>query len=176
MPLDYGALAVSAASLERRLSNALLEEWCAEIKGRVLSIGSGGDTDKQGRLYRDYFPGASSYVTSDVEGVPSDRALDVRRLDLFDESFDALFVSGVLEHVDDLSAAVSECYRVLTPGGVLLVGVPFSQPIHRAPLDFWRFTEHGVRWLLRAFQVQDVRAIGGDAKSPAAYWAKARKA
>jgi SAM-dependent methyltransferase len=166
---------MSAASLERRISNALLEDWCADVTGRVLSIGSGDDTDKQGRRYRDYFPRASSYVTSDT--VPGcDRTLDVRRLDVPDASCDVLFVSGVLEHVDDLAAAVSECYRVLTPGGVLLVGVPFSQPIHRAPLDFWRFTEYGVRWLLRAFHVQDVRAIGGEAKSPAAYWARARKA
>jgi len=175
MPLDYGALAVSAASFERRASNALLEDWCAGVTGRVLSIGSGGDTDKQGRRYREYFPHASSYVTSDT--VPGcDRVLDVRRMDIHDASFDALFVSGVLEHVDDIAAAVSECHRVLTPGGVLLVGVPFSQPIHRAPLDFWRFTEYGLRWLLRYFQVEDVRAIGPFPKSPAAYWAKARKA
>lgn len=167
---------MTVASLERRLSNALIQDWCAGVTGRVLSIGSGSDTDKQGRRYRDYFPRASRYVTSDTEGVPGcDRTLDVRRLDLADESFDALFVSGVLEHVDDLAAAVTECHRVLAPGGVLLVGVPFSQPIHRAPMDFWRFTEYGLRWLLRAFHVEDVRAIGGDVKSPAAYWARARK-
>lgn len=167
---------MSVASLERRLSNALLQDWCADVTGRVLSIGSGGDTDKEGLSYREYFSRASRYTTSDVEGVPGcDLTLDARKLEILDASFDALFVSGVLEHVDDVTAAVAECYRVLTPGGVLLVGVPFNQPIHRAPLDFWRFTEYGLRWLLRAFQVEDVRAIGPDPKSPSAYWARARK-
>jgi SAM-dependent methyltransferase len=164
------------ASMERRLSNAVLNDWCASVTGRVLSLGSGGDVDKEGRRYRDYFPQASMYVTSDIEGVDGcDLTLDVRHMHLADASFDALFVSGVLEHIDDVSAAVTECYRVLVPGGVLLVGVPFSQPIHRAPLDFWRFTEYGLRWLLRAFSIQDLVPIGADPKVPAAYWARAVK-
>ena len=164
------------ASPARQMSNALLRDWCADVTGRVLSIGSGGDTDKEGRQYREYFTRASAYVTSDIEGVPGcDLTLDSRRMDLPDASFDALFVSGVLEHVDDVGAAVSECHRVLTTGGVLFVGVPFVQPVHRAPLDFWRFTEYGLRWLLRAFQIDDVRAVGNDQKRPDAYWARARK-
>ena len=39
-------------------------------------------------------------------------------------------------------------------GGTFLVGVPFAQPIHRAPQDFWRFTEYGIRYLLRAFAIE----------------------
>ena len=163
-------------STERQMSNAILRNWCAAVTGRVLSIGSAADSDKEGRTYREYFVNAFSYLTSDTEGVIGcDRALDVRRLDLEDGSFDCLFVSGVLEHVDDIHAAISECRRVLAPGGVLLVGVPFVQEIHRAPQDFWRFTEYGLRWLLRSFQVEDVRAVGANPKSPAAYWARARK-
>jgi ubiquinone/menaquinone biosynthesis C-methylase UbiE len=83
--------------------------------------------------------------------------------------------SGVLEHVDDCHRAVAECYRVLKPSGLFLVGVPFHQPIHRAPQDFWRFTEFGLRWLLRAFSIEDLRAIGPPL-TPSAYWVKARKA
>jgi ubiquinone/menaquinone biosynthesis C-methylase UbiE len=92
-----------------------------------------------------------------------------------DDSFDAVFCSGVLEHVDDCHAAVRECFRVLKPGGVFLVGVPFQQKIHRAPQDFWRFTMYGVRYLLRAFTIDAVEAIGPDTKFPWTYWVRARK-
>jgi len=163
------------ASLERQTSNALLAGWCQAITGDVLSIGSGQDADKQGRKYRDYFTWAASYATSEI--VPGcDLRLDVRRMpEVPSASYDAVFCSGVLVHVDDIGAAVAECHRVLRPGGWFLVGVPFNQPIHRAPLDFWRFTEYGLRWLLRAFRVDDVQAIGSDPKSPASYWVRARK-
>jgi ubiquinone/menaquinone biosynthesis C-methylase UbiE len=39
-------------------------------------------------------------------------------------SFDAVLCNHVLEHVPDLTAAIAELYRVLRPGGLLIVGVP----------------------------------------------------
>jgi ubiquinone/menaquinone biosynthesis C-methylase UbiE len=81
----------------------------------------------------------------------------------------------VLEHVDDCHAAVRECWRILKAGGTFLVGVPFAQPLHRAPQDFWRFTEFGIRFLLRAFAIEEIRAIGTDPQAPSAYWVRARK-
>ena len=39
-------------------------------------------------------------------------------------SFDVIICNQVLEHVPDYRAALSEIYRVLSPGGLLMVGVP----------------------------------------------------
>lgn len=160
----------------RAQSNAILCEWCKDITGTVLSIGSSSDQDGEGGRYRDYFKAAAHYLTSEPTPSACDLVLDVRAMDAADASVDAIFCSGVLEHVDDCHAAVRECFRVLRPGGTFLVGVPFAQPIHRAPQDFWRFTEHGVRFLLRAFAIEDLRVIGLDPLSPSAYWVRARKA
>lgn len=173
--MDQGALELMGLSLERVESNRILRQWCAGVTGDVLSIGSGGDIDKEGALYRSYFSSASTYVTSDVvDGCGL--VLDARSMpEVADQSFDAVFCSGVLEHVDDCHAAVAECWRVLKSGGLFLVGVPFKQATHRAPQDFWRFTEFGLRWLLRAFTVEALKPIGA-ADFPSAYWAKARKA
>ncbi len=159
----------------RAESNAILRDWCAGITGRVLSIGSSSDDDGSGTPYRDYFKSASWYVTSEPTPGTCDLVLDIREMWLDGCSYDAIFCSGVLEHVDDCHAAVRECWRVLKTGGAFLVGVPFAQPLHRAPQDFWRFTEYGVRFLLRAFQIDDLRAIGSDPKAPSAYWVRARK-
>ena len=77
-------------------------------------------------------------------------------------------------------AGIKEMTRVLKPGGVLLLGVPFRQAIHMAPQDFWRFTEFGIRHLLRdAFEILELTQILTDpicgANFPATYWVKARK-
>lgn len=164
-------------SPERAASNVLLKSWGQSVTGAVLSIGSAKDEDGQGGHYRDYFPKVTSYTTSEITANQwCDLVLDVRSMPaVASGSYDAVFCSGVLEHVDDCHGAVSECYRILRDGGLFLVGVPFQQRLHRAPHDFWRFTEYGVRYLLRAFTVEDVKALGGSDHFPATYWAKARK-
>jgi SAM-dependent methyltransferase len=161
----------------RAQSNAILREWCPAITGTVLSIGSSSDKDGDGSMYREYFAKADRYLTSEPEApTRCDLALDVRSMPaMADESVDVVFCNGVLEHVDDCHAAVRECWRILKAGGTFLVGVPFAQPLHRAPQDFWRFTEYGVRYLLRAFEIDDLRAIGADPKAPTAYLVRARK-
>ncbi len=164
-------------SRARTQSDRVLARWAPAITGDVLSLGSASDLDGAGRRYRDYFTAARSYTTSEVVPTPGcDLVLDVRWMpEITDGSYDAVFCSGVLEHVDDCHAAVAEIHRILRPGGVLLVGVPFAQRLHRAPQDFWRFTRHGVTYLLRAFTVEAIEAIGDDPKFPWTYWVKAHK-
>ncbi len=47
---------------------------------------------------------------------------DVEKLDFRDESFDNVFAITSLEFVDNLDKAISQIYRVLRPGGNLLIG------------------------------------------------------
>ena len=158
----------------RQKSNELLRVWCAKVTGDVLSIGSGRDHDHEGKDYRDYFTAARSYKTSEPRSGPKcDLLVDVQKMDLPDDSFDCAFCSGVLEHVRDPWRSVQEVGRVLRPGGVFLLGVPFRQRIHRAPQDFWRFTEHGTRELLASakFEVKELVPIDNNpANFPSAYW------
>lgn len=45
------------------------------------------------------------------------------------------------------------------------------------PYDFWRFTEFGIRYMLRdSFVIQEIKAIDADDPlNPAAYWVRAKK-
>lgn len=63
-------------------------------------------------------------VTADLHA-PADLRLDISDMDLRDASFDLILCSHVLEHVPDDRAAMSELHRVLTPGGLALVLVPY---------------------------------------------------
>ena len=168
---------ISRARLE---SNDWLRQHSGQIEGRVLSIGSGDDSDGEGGRYRDYFSAASSYTTSEVSAdFECELVLDIRSMpEMADNAFDCIYCSGVLEHVDDFQAAFAEITRILADGGVLLLGLPFRQAIHLAPNDYWRFTEFGIRYLLRdEYAIEEIRAIDPVERSefPATYWAKAIK-
>jgi SAM-dependent methyltransferase len=166
-------------SKARRESNRWLREHTADTTGAVLSIGSGPDYDKEGGYYRDYFKNCSSYTTSEVSAdFGCDLVLDVRSMpQVRDGSYDCIFCSGVLEHVDDYRSGLSEITRVLKPGGILLLGLPFRQAIHLPPHDYWRFTEYGLRYLLeKDYEILELAAIDNRVRHfPASYWIKARK-
>lgn len=164
----------------RRESNAWLRKHCLEIKGAVLSIGSGDDSDNEGSNYRNYFPGASSYITSEVTNdFNCDMIIDIRSMpEVPDGSFDCVYCSGVLEHVDNVQAGLDEITRILKNDGTLLLGLPFRQAIHMSPQDFWRFTEFGIRYLLRnSYEIDDLAPIDAakGMEFPAAYWVRATK-
>lgn len=65
--------------------------------------------------------------------------------------FDIIVCTEVLEHVLNPFAAAAEIRRFLKPGGLLLASSPFNFRIHGPLPDCWRFTEHGWRALLGAF-------------------------
>lgn len=49
---------------------------------------------------------------------------DCRHVPYRDESFDAVYSMGTIEHFDESEQAVREMWRVLKPGGRLVLGVP----------------------------------------------------
>ena len=64
-----------------------------------------------------------AYPTTDI-------LCDGNRLPFKDHSVDLILSLAVLEHVPDPWNHAKEILRVLKPGGVLYVGVPFLQPYH----------------------------------------------
>ena len=65
-----------------------------------------------------------SYVTADISGRGVDRTEDLTNLSFPDGSFDLVYASHVLEHINDDQSALREIRRVLSPGGVAILPVP----------------------------------------------------
>ena len=84
---------------------------------------------------------------------------DMRRFS--DATAGAIFCIEVLEHVPRPHVAVSEIYRVLRPGGLLVGSTPFLLGIHDGPNDYFRFTRHGLAYLFGAFEPVLMRERNG---------------
>lgn len=125
------------------------------IRGRVLNVGGG-------RLpYRELSPGMVNIDLSDHPEVDIRGDFVRNRLPFKEGTFDTVLCMSVLEHVRDPDWVIGEIHRVLRPGGLLLLCVPFFYPYHPDPDDYWRFTASGIRELLREFRDVRVLPLGG---------------
>jgi SAM-dependent methyltransferase len=69
-------------------------------------------------------PLCTSYVTADISREGVDRKEDLTRLSFPDASFDIVYASHVLEHIQDDVRAINEIRRVLSPNGLAILPVP----------------------------------------------------
>ena len=74
-------------------------------------------------------------------------------------TFDIIVCTEVLEHTLNPFLAVNEIHRLLKEGGVLLMTTPFNFRIHGPLPDCWRFTEHGIRALLKDFEIIKIESL-----------------
>lgn len=80
-----------------------------------------------------------------------------------DESFDTVLSSDVIEHLWNPIGVMNEFWRVLRPGGVIVLGTPFNYWLHEEPHDYFRWSPHAVRKLASKanFDVVEMRYCGG---------------
>ena len=145
------------------LPGAAVGHWLAanaeRVHGRLLDVGAGNQP------FRNWYSERTTQVVAvDIAPAPGLSVLALANpLPFQDGTFDTVFCTSVLEHVENAEGAVAEIVRVLRPGGQLLMTVPFLYPTHEAPWDFWRTTHHGLRSVLErhGLEVEEVAAQGG---------------
>jgi SAM-dependent methyltransferase len=68
----------------------------------------------------------ADYVTADLGSPEADLQLDITSMAISNDSFDVIICSHVLEHVAADRVAMKELARVLRPGRVAYIQIPYS--------------------------------------------------
>jgi SAM-dependent methyltransferase len=133
---------------------------CAPLVGGgdVLEVGSYDMNGSPRYLFADF----RSYIGIDlVEGPGVDLTMNCQDLKFPDASFDVVVDAERLEHDTNFFQSYREIFRVLRPGGHVIVTTRSWGGFHPhcLPWDYWRFTDEGLRQLLTVsgFEVLDIR-------------------
>lgn len=78
-------------------------------------------------------------------------------------TFDTVLSTQVLEHVSQPTELLREAWRVLKPGGHLVLTAPQTNPLHEEPHDYFRYTCYGLRSLSEqaGLEVLELKPLGG---------------
>lgn len=142
-----------------RRRRKIFQGWLAAWSGKnpaVLDIG--------GRIqpYRPLIPDAQGrYIAVDLQPTILVNVIaNAEQLPFAKEEFDLVLCTQMLEYATDPSQVVTEIYRVLRPGGWLLLSVP-SLSVRDADEDRWRFWPAGIQQLLSNFSKVEIVPEGG---------------
>jgi SAM-dependent methyltransferase len=92
-----------------------------------------------------------------------DAIADLTALPFRTGAFDAAVHIVTIEHLPEPGRALQEIGRTLAPGGALLIAAPQEWEVHQAPHDYFRYTRHGLEYLLgrAGFEVREMSPAGG---------------
>jgi len=88
---------------------------------------------------------------------------DLLHLPFIENSFETCISLQVLEHVKNPFQAIDEIARVLKVGGHLILSVPHLSRLHEIPHDYFRYTEYGLKELMKnaGLEIVFLESTGG---------------
>lgn len=145
----------------RELIKSFVEILVEELPAPIYEFGSYQIEGQEGFAdLRVFFPG-KKYIGCDMRhGKGVDIVMNLHEIDLPDSVAGTVLILDTLEHVEFCRKAMSEVYRILKPGGIVVVSSVMKFIIHDYPNDYWRFTPEGFKSLLREFSYSLVDSVG----------------
>ncbi|MDV3503089.1 class I SAM-dependent methyltransferase [Marinobacter sp. M-5] len=139
------------------ITDRFLEKNSSKFHGHIFDLGCGEAP------YREFFlKYAKQYTGVDWAGslheTKADIAADLNKIiPVESDVADSVVSISVIEHLYDPETMLSEAYRILKPGGDLVVQVPWQWHIHEFPHDYFRYTPSGLSYLLQEAGFSDIR-------------------
>lgn len=131
------------------------------VEGNVIDLGAGDSP-----FVEIIVPRAQRYDTLDIDHEKQAVTYvgDIQRMpEIGTDQYDTAVCLQVLEHVPEPASALQECYRILRPGGRLILSAPHLSRLHDEPHDYYRYTCHGLAYLATqaGFGVEEIVPYGG---------------
>jgi SAM-dependent methyltransferase len=134
--------------IDRFYIEQFMAQYSPHIQGRVMEVLNANYTRKYG---------GDRVTTSDVLDInplnPKATVVDDLRTlaSVYDQSYDCIILTQTLHLIDDDCGALRQLYRILAPGGFLLLTVPCISHVPRtAENGIWNrfYTDHGLAYSL----------------------------
>lgn len=143
-----------------RFQKEAIQEAKKYAKGSLIDIGCGRMPYR-----KELEPLVDSYIGVDHPQVSkryiSDHKpevlADAKKLPFRSDTFDIALLIQVLEHVDSPDKVIKEAARVLKPGGILIISLPFFYPLHDMPYDFGRYTTTALKSFINGASLRLVK-------------------
>lgn len=133
----------------RALLSAVERELVA-FRGIVLDVGCGEMPYKP--LIMKRADRVTRYIGLDLpaSGFAPDVLWDGRTIPIGTGTVDTVLLTEVLEHCPEPPRVLAEVHRVLKPGGLLYLTVPFIWPFHDVPFDEYRYTPFALQRMMQS--------------------------
>jgi SAM-dependent methyltransferase len=138
------------------IGDRFLLKYSRHYNGVLYDLGAGESP------YKDFFlQYADQYIAVDWAGSYHDTKADIAAdlnlpLPIESEVADTVVSLSVMEHLCEPQTMLNEAYRILKPGGGIILQVPWQWWIHEAPYDFFRYTPYGLKYLFEKAGFIDV--------------------
>jgi SAM-dependent methyltransferase len=139
----------------KKITRKNLEKFLKEYSTNELILDIGAGRVETNHSYIQFFPNRHT-IDIDAARMP-DTVGDIHALPFNDCSFSFILCTEVLEHCHTPQKAIDEMYRVLKPGGKLVLTTRFVYPIHDAPHDYFRYTKYGLRHLFKNWNIEVIK-------------------
>lgn len=139
-----------------RLEGHLVDVGCGQMPYRNFLLGNNKITTYTGVDW----PESPYHAQS-----PPDVYWDGKTLPFKNCTADCCLATEVFEHLSNATQVAAEIHRILKPGGILFLTVPFFWPFHEVPYDEYRYTPFSLKRILSeaGFSSESIQigAIGG---------------
>lgn len=138
------------------IGDKFLNQFRDNFRGDLYDLGCGE------MPYREWFLRyVDSYTGVDWSGTLHELKANIvadlnEPLPIEPEVADTVVSLSVMEHLREPQTMLNEAYRILKPGGVMVMQVPFMWWVHEAPYDFYRFTRYGLQYMFQKAGFDDV--------------------